>query len=230
MDIKVAQTPFALLQTWNLAYLFRNIVLCTCALSVGVYSWAHCLSPPSLCLCSCIPLRFRLWQFNSLGPAIPSYWKAVYDLHVISSKCCHHLSLFTQLSDPVTFTDNTVQVSTVTQIPRLRLWHVNTSSRILYDLFLVISYSWVLPMWPLSFSYEQKIQEWTANDPVQLQRRGHYYLNPHYYFTVNRWHAVYALYTQDSTVEQELYFEVLNANSHFSVFILIHHRTPKSIH
>lgn len=46
--------------------------------------------------------RFRLWRFNSLGPNTSSYWKRLYGLHVISSKCCHHLSLFTQLSDPVT--------------------------------------------------------------------------------------------------------------------------------
>lgn len=62
-------------------------------------------TPPFSCPGSHIPLRFRLWQFNRLGPDTPSYWKAVYDLHIISSKCCHHLSLFTQLSDPVTFTD-----------------------------------------------------------------------------------------------------------------------------
>lgn len=74
---------------------------------------ANCLKPST----SHHP-RCRLWQFNSLGPNTTSYWKGVYDLHVISSKCCHHLSLFTQLFDPLTFTDKHYSAKQQRKSPR----------------------------------------------------------------------------------------------------------------
>lgn len=55
-----------------------------------------CLNLALSCRCSCTLIVLHL-----------SYWEGVYSFCVISSKCCHHLSLFTQLSDPVTFTDKT---------------------------------------------------------------------------------------------------------------------------
>lgn len=120
---------YALWQTWNRVSLWRHpycgpLILILEPIVLAYYFY----------WCSCIPLRFRMWQFNRLGPDNPSYWKGVYDLHVISSKCCHHLSLFTQLSDPVTFTDKHCpgkHSTNTTQIPQRRLWHIYTSSHTL---------------------------------------------------------------------------------------------------
>lgn len=174
--------------------LVKIYILCTCTLDVGVSSLDPLFKPSTLlyCLCSCIPLRFRLWQFNSFGPDTPSYWKAVYDLHVISSKCCHHLSLFTQLSDPVTFTDKHCpgkhsDAKSLSQDYDTPIHHPT--------LFMISFWSVLIPAvlrrQPLSFSYEEKILIWITIHPEQLQLWGRYDLNPHYCFIVNGSHAAY---------------------------------------
>lgn len=128
---------------------------------------AYCFTPSGL-----LPeyyLQDSGRRFYWLGSDTPCYWKAVYDLHVISSKCCHHLSLFTQLSDPMTFTDKHYPDKYSKANPPAGI--LTQPYIILHDslFFGVNSHSHVLHKSTLSLSHERLILiVWIIIDHVQL--------------------------------------------------------------
>lgn len=94
---------------------------------------------------------------------------AVYGHHVISSKGGRHLSLFTQLSDPVTFTDkNCPGKHSNANPPAMIMTHLSITQ----DSFHSMVALW---RWLLSFNYSRNILLWI--DPVQFPLWGCYYLN-----------------------------------------------------
>lgn len=212
--------------------LVKIYILCACTLDVGVSSLDPLFKPSTLlyCLCSCIPLRFRLWQFNSFGPDTPSYWKAVYDLHVISSKCCHHLSLFTQLSDPVTFTDKHCpgKHSDAKSLSQDYDTPIHHPTLFMISFWSVLSSASkataVLQLWGEN-SYMNHHTSWTITTVGALWLESSLLFHCEW---VTR--SIYYTLSITNTMKLQLYLKVLNINSHLTEFITIHHSMLKSIH